>query len=218
MLKKTFFAALLLTLTATNLEAQTQPVDHWATRVECEAATSAPYYKPSIISKRPTGRDEVIVPHPTGGCFEIDLPDRLTERFPIRGRGWVRLAPGTPMVYDSRNHSVKRLAECDNDIYAEAPFGEDSNPFAHKEGVVVPAPGNSVQRPTISDQARDAADRAELERLRELERRRDPFGPPNGFERNWKKIVGGAAILATIVAVTAALADGGMQQQQQQQQ
>ena len=119
-MKKFFlFFALGLIASAQTTEA-TPPsallVDHWSTAEACMAATSAPFYYPSLISQRKLGKDEGIRGHPTGGCFEMDLPDREG------GRGFVRIESGRRFVYNRRDGKVLRLAECNNNNYAEVPF------------------------------------------------------------------------------------------------
>ena len=112
-MKMFLFASAMLVFTASNVAAQT---NHWSTSAECLAATNAPFYHPSVIHRRALNpREEFIGPHATGGCLEMSLPESIGRR------GWVRIEAGRPVVFD-RSGKVKRLAECDNDIYAEAPF------------------------------------------------------------------------------------------------
>ena len=91
-------------------------VDHWATAAECMAAKGSPFYRPSILRKQALGPDEAVRGHPTGGCFDIDLPDRMG------GRGFVRIEAGRPFVYNLRTSEVLKLAECNNDVHSWVPF------------------------------------------------------------------------------------------------
>lgn len=98
-------------------EAQTAPViDHWKTAEECLAAQNAPFYYPTILSERKLGKGERIWGHQTGGCFEMDLPDRIAKR------GFVRIEAGRRFVYDGTTGKLLRLAECNNDVYSVEPF------------------------------------------------------------------------------------------------
>ena len=91
-------------------------VDSFSTSQECLAAISAPFYRPSLARKQELGSDEVVRGHPTGGCFELALPDR------VRGRGWVRIEAGRPFVYNRTTHVAVRLAASNNHKYDEVPF------------------------------------------------------------------------------------------------
>ncbi len=171
------------------------PTDHWATLEECVAATDAPYYFPSIKTKKPLGKDEVILPHPTGGCFEIRLPDRLTEGFPIKGRGWVRIEKNRDFVYSVKTRKAIRLAECDNESYGEKPFDTSvpTNPFDQQESVTVSAlsPTRSVE-----DMVQDMVDDALLRR-----------GLPSSEAwYSWDRKSGKVFWITTTVAAAAAIA------------
>ncbi len=206
----------LLVLSWVSVEAQTN-TDHWATRVECEVSTTAPFYTPSTMSDRPLEKDEVILPHPTGGCFEIDLPDRLTVRFPIVGRGWVRLPSKIPMVYNSLTHSVRRVAKCDNKIYAEAPFGGHSvatNPFTHIEKTEVEAP-DPTPASRAEDEAptpiRDSGVREVRKQFRREQRRRDDGDDNQSFlKKHWVTTV----VVGVTASIVACITTGCLSQKQ----
>lgn len=133
MTKLSVFVLAFSALVASNAAAQSPPIDHWGTQPECEAAIESPWYVPSTTSNRSLNlKKEVMLPHPSGACFEIDLPDRITEGFPKRGRGWVRMPAGTQVVYSLTSHEPLRVGKCDNKIYTEAAFGNGdipTNPF-----------------------------------------------------------------------------------------
>jgi len=118
---KKFFLFFALGLMASAQTTETTPppallVDHWSTVEECLAATPAPFYYPSIVSQRKLVKDEGIRGHPTGGCFEMDLPDRAGKK------GFVRIEPGRRFVYNRSDGKVLRLAECNNNVHSETPF------------------------------------------------------------------------------------------------
>lgn len=99
--------------------AQTTPLlGYWKTEAACMAAKNSPYYYPTVLSKKKMVPGEAIYGNPTGGCADMDLPDRLG------GRGWVRIGPDRKLVYDLTTGKILRLEECDNKIYAWAPFPE----------------------------------------------------------------------------------------------
>jgi len=116
-MKIVVFSILLLAAIASESLAQVLP-DNFASRAECEAMVAAgkaaPYY-PSITSNRPLLDDEVILPNPIGGCFLMEVPDRIgrwryvyTE--PGRDYVWRRPTSGSPAV----ETLPLRLAQCDN--------------------------------------------------------------------------------------------------------
>ncbi|MBI5139769.1 collagen-like protein [Candidatus Nomurabacteria bacterium] len=109
-------ALVLLTTFASTVEAQTPLVDHWKTVEECLSAASAPFYYPSILNKRRLASGEVVLGPPTGGCLELELPDRLGKR------GFVRIEAGRKLVYNIKTAKVLRLEECDNTAYSFTPF------------------------------------------------------------------------------------------------
>ena len=114
-----FIAVLCLILGfAPSVEAQM--VDHWSTSAECMAASNAPLYHPSMLRAQKLGPDEAIRGHPTGGCFEMDLPDRLG------GKGFVRVEVGREFVYNLRTGQVLRLAACNNHVYSWTGFAPAS--------------------------------------------------------------------------------------------
>ena len=100
------------TVTTTS---DTPLIDHWQTSPECVKATSAPFYHPSILKKQKLGSNEVVRGHPTGGCFNMDLPDRVRNEF-------VRIEQGREFVYDKNTGKVLRLAECNNSVHGFTPF------------------------------------------------------------------------------------------------
>jgi len=51
--------------------------DYWPTVMACQAAKTNPYYYPALAKQHPLANNETVKRHPTGGCFEMDLPDRL---------------------------------------------------------------------------------------------------------------------------------------------
>ncbi len=113
------FIILLVTLLVGNTAfAQTAPamVDHWSTAAECKAAVDAPFYRPSILGRHTLSKTEIVRGVPLGGCADMDLPDRLG------GRGWVRVAQNTDMVFDVNTAKVVRLAECMNVVHEYQPF------------------------------------------------------------------------------------------------
>ena len=93
--------------------------DNWLSAAECLAAETAPFYQPALVTRVAVGKNEVIKEHPTGGCFELDLPDRLN------GRGFVRLEMGRRLVYDGTNNRILRLAGSNNSVYSWVPFVRD---------------------------------------------------------------------------------------------
>jgi hypothetical protein len=107
------YALLTLTFAAS---ASASLADHWQTADQCLMATDAPFYYPTIKRNLPLGPNEVIRGHPTGGCFEMELPDRLGNR------GWVKIDKDREFVYDTITGLPKRLAECNNDVYNIVPF------------------------------------------------------------------------------------------------
>ena len=100
-----------------------QLVDHWSTASECTLAQDAPFYYPSVLKEQKLQKNEVVRGHSTGGCFEMDLPDRMG------GRGWVKIEAGRRFVYDKTDGTVLRLAECNNIVHAVASIvGEITGP------------------------------------------------------------------------------------------
>lgn len=91
-------------------------VDHWELGADCVTSADAPFYKPSILTKKKLAKNEAIRGIPYSGCFEMDLPDR------IGGKGFVKIAAGTLGVYNTETGELLRLAECNNTIYASIPF------------------------------------------------------------------------------------------------
>ncbi len=113
----TIFVIVGVFVSALPTSAQTVTVvDHWATLNECLMAQSAPFYYPTILTQKKLREGEVVRGHPTGGCIEMDLPDRMG------GRGFVKIEPGRRFVYDARTGKILRLAECNNAVYSETPF------------------------------------------------------------------------------------------------
>lgn len=157
------------------------PIDHWETREQCQAAKDAPWYEPSIISNKPLGKDEIMLPHPTGVCYDIDLPDRLTKDYKSKGHGWVRIPAQRNVIYgkitgtDGKQRLVpKRLAQCDNTIFAEAPLEEGGvigNPLEYQQntGVAALLPGTPA---SLGAQAREMAKREAAS----MEKRNDGTG------------------------------------------
>jgi hypothetical protein len=109
------FVLIGLLIICAPASAQTTLVDHWKTVDECLKATNAPFYYPTILSKKSLATGESGLGHPTGGCADMDLPDRLGNR------GWVRIELGRKLIYGSRGE-ILRLEECDNKIHAFISF------------------------------------------------------------------------------------------------
>ena len=86
--------------------------DHWETSEECVAATTAPYYFPTIIGKQPKAKGEIARGFTTPSCVEMDLPDRFNNR------GWVRIGDDRKIISSEATGKPLRLAECNNRIYA----------------------------------------------------------------------------------------------------
>lgn len=169
-------------------------VDHWPTEAQCRAAEHAPFYVPSFTSTKALGKDEVILPHPTGGCFEIELPDRLTKGFPEEGWGWIRIERGREVVFHSKTGKALKIAKCDNRIRKESPFsipGISPNPFEIIEETGV------VADPSLERQLGEAAKSVRPER----DTRR---GEGNAFTRFVKENKT-PIIIATVAAATAAI-------------
>ncbi len=98
-----------------SANAQTM-VDHWSTGEQCLAATSAPFYYPTILHKQALAQNEVRRGIPSGACVDMDLPDRMG------GRGWVRIDEDREFVYNAFTGKIDRLYECNNHVYSIAPF------------------------------------------------------------------------------------------------
>ncbi|MEO8065739.1 MAG: hypothetical protein ABI643_02695 [Candidatus Doudnabacteria bacterium] len=103
-------------LTSVGIASAQTPVDSWKTAAECVAAPEAPFYRPSVVTPRRLGKNEIIRGHPTGGCFEMKLPDRMNKR------GFVRIEQGREFVYNFTTRKILRLAECNNDVFEFSPF------------------------------------------------------------------------------------------------
>lgn len=116
-MKATVLLAVLLAMGSAQANAQAI-VDRFSTVAECLATKEAPFYYPSIVSKRRVAANEVVRGHSTGGCFEMDLPDR------VGGRGFVRVELGREFVYNRLTGQVLRLAECNNTVYSWRSFLE----------------------------------------------------------------------------------------------
>ncbi len=108
--------------------------DYWKTQKECEAATTARYYWPSILKTQKLATGEAVYGNPNGGCADMDLPDR------IGGRGWVRTEPGRLFVYNEKGE-ILRLMACNNKVYAFVPFPPPPKPLDGKTG----SPGSPGQ-------------------------------------------------------------------------
>lgn len=106
---------LVLIVLAFAASANAEVVNHWSTAEQCLAAKDSPFYYPSVIKKKALGRGELVLGHPTGGCADMDLPDRLGDR------GWVRIELGRKLVYGP-DGVIRRLEECDNKIHAFVAF------------------------------------------------------------------------------------------------
>jgi hypothetical protein len=217
----TVCALALFALVASNATAQAPPVDHWATKQECLAATSAPFYHPHVVSNAPVPNDEIILPHPTGGCFEIVLPDRITDGFPLRDRGWVRMEAGREFVFKkSDGHQPLRVARCDNVVFDQAPFDTgavDPNPFAYRENTKVDAkvavPPDKVN---LLEQALKAAKQEEKERQAAFKQARERIAredrennssSSNHSWYSWKSGTGKALYIGSAIAGAICIAD-----------
>lgn len=119
-------------------------VDHWTTSAECLVASrDAPYYYPTILHSQKLRADEVVYGIPTGGCVEMDLPDRIGKH------GWVQVAADRPFVYDKKTGKILRMKECNNKAYAFVPF-EPIKPVNGKDGVQgLPGPPGRDGRDSI---------------------------------------------------------------------
>ncbi|MBP6883946.1 MAG: hypothetical protein KBC06_01795 [Candidatus Pacebacteria bacterium] len=115
-MKTLYMLLTLVFLGSAQADGQSALVDHWTTEAECMRETSAPLYYPEILSRQALALNEVVRGHPTGGCFEMDLPDRLG------GRGFVRIEAGRKFVYNRVTGKVLRLAECNNKVHSWTPF------------------------------------------------------------------------------------------------
>jgi hypothetical protein len=123
-------------------------VDNWSSADECLVAQSAPFYHPRILKKRTLTKNEIVDGHPTGGCFEMKLPDRQGKQ------GYVRIEAGREFVYDSKTGRILRLWECNNDVLSFVPFpiqkpieGKPGTPgIEGRQGI----PGTSVKGETGS--------------------------------------------------------------------
>jgi len=121
--RKMLLLLVVLAIVAGLASAQTPtpitPVDHWSTSTECLAATAAPFYHPTVITKQKLRKNEVVWGHPTGGCFKMKLPDRLG------GEGWVKVEAGREFVYeivDNVRVILKRMKKCNNSVSAFVHF------------------------------------------------------------------------------------------------
>jgi len=113
-----------------SAEAQGASVNHWASSEECQLATGAPYYTPTILSPKPLGEGETVAPHPLGGCFETTVADG--------SRAWVRFQPNRMFVW--KDGVPVRVPECNNPIYGWVPFLD----FRDSTGVTALAPVTSI--------------------------------------------------------------------------
>lgn len=116
---RTIVVMLFLALVSASAEAQQSFYrDYWLNAAECTTvpAATTPFYHPSILRKQVLGPNEIIRGHPTGGCFEMVLPDRLG------GRGHVRIEAGRQFVYNRLTGQVLRLSECNNVVFSWVPF------------------------------------------------------------------------------------------------
>ena len=106
----------LATLVATVVFGFSAPVwaekDHWATSEKCLAAQYAPYYFPTLVHQQALVNGEVVGGLSTPSCVDMVLPDRFG------GRGWVRIGDDRKVVFDKSTGRPKRLAECNNQIFA----------------------------------------------------------------------------------------------------
>lgn len=105
------FAFLLVFATMASAEV----TNHWPTVDQCLSAKNSPFYYPSILSQQKLAKDEVVLGHPTGGCADMDLPDRFGKR------GWVRIELGRKLVYGP-DGTIRRLEECNNHIHGFVAF------------------------------------------------------------------------------------------------
>ena len=89
-------------------------VDHWKIADECFAGIG--YYVPDITTNKKVAKGEIVMGHPTGGCFEITLS-------PAKGgRGFVRMEAGRRFVFEQATGKILRLAECNNRVFGWVPF------------------------------------------------------------------------------------------------
>ena len=112
-MKYTLFVVVFVLLGfSASAEAQGAQVDHWGSSQECQLATGAPYYTPTIMSPKPLGEGEMVAGHPSGGCFETTISDG--------SRAWVRFEPNRLFVW--KDGKPVRVPECNNPIYGWVPF------------------------------------------------------------------------------------------------
>lgn len=182
---------LVFQLTGIPIYAQTQGApNHFDSERACQDAVASgnfQFYRASILKRIAQRSNEVVIAHPTGGCFLMGVPEN------IGGKQWVPIESGRLFVYDKSTRGVLRLEECDNTIYAESPFGgvrPESNPFTANRTDVV------VQAPSI----REAVSRVEFTPLPAQQTRTDiNVDVDRGGLSKWIKwplIVGGAALVA----------------------
>jgi hypothetical protein len=128
-MKKVFFAVtavLFLTVSAqaqdnTSVPAKTEDakasmIYSWNDGDECTAAIDMPFYVPEKAVPTPLAKDERVFGH-LGGCLKIDLPGGKKE--------YVRIAPGTEVVYNMTTGKAVKIFKCKNKIYDELPFDND---------------------------------------------------------------------------------------------
>ena len=121
-------------------------MDHWSTATECLAAETAPFYYPTLVKQRPLANNEIVNGHPTGGCFEMDLPDRMG------GRGFVRIEKGREFVFDRTTGAVLRLAVSNNAVYSWKPFPMEDFGSALKSRVAETPDPNAAPAPAPQPQ------------------------------------------------------------------
>lgn len=179
----------LLATLGVPLAAQTSMVDHWSSAEQALAATSSPFYYPTLRSQQKLEANEVVWGHPTGGVFDMKLPDRLGNR------GWVRIQAGRQFVYNRDTGKVLRLAECNNTVYGWEPFP----PIQGLQG----PPGPQGPRGYDGRDGRDGRD-ADFTRREAL---RENLGPVVTKPRKWPWVVGTLAVIT--VGILASRHHGG---------
>lgn len=192
-----------------RVAAQVAAFDNFDSELECTAAVQGnrfSFYRPGFTSTRALGPNEGIFPHPTGGCFLMTVQESrmMGRRDVLPGepglQRWVPIQAGTDFVWRLNPVTVApegviKLAQCDNDIFGDAPFGGGrvtSPVIPPQEDVFVQAPAPRIRRETIETAVRDTP----------FERQVTVVDDRNWFERNWPWAVPviGAAIVGTACA------------------
>ena len=211
MAKMIIVAAVFLAITAQDAAAQTQGPDNFGSREECLAAVKSGNYRPyepTIKNPQPLGVGEAILPHPTGACLDMGVPDR------IGGRRWVPIEQWRPVITDRRGRML-RLAECDrgNEIYAEARFtvpAPAAPALQPMNGVVELRPGTISGSVDVNhrfpDRLKIEVDQSLLTQRTETTVKTDPpeVRRPGWFRRHWKGLLIGAGIIAATAYVCSA--------------